>query len=154
LGHPAGSRLVSLCAVAILLTMGRVATAQTLSVSGNPGLLRVSTAVAGSQPTPVANNTTTYTVTTPAPNRTYKIVARLSTPMPAGITVTATFAAPTGATSLGAVALTNVDQDVVINIPRNTNSTLSITYSLSPNASGGVIALNSRTVTLTLVRTS
>jgi hypothetical protein len=139
--------------VAILLTIGRVATAQTLSVSGNPGLLRVSTAVAGSQPAPVSNNTTTYTITTPAnPNRPWKITARLSTPMPAGITVTATFAAPAGGTSLGAVVLTNVDQDVVTNIPRNTSSTNAITYTLSPNTSGGVIALSSRTVTLTVVR--
>jgi hypothetical protein len=146
------SRVASFYAVAILLTIGSVATAQTLSVSGNPGLLRVSTAVAGSQPAPVANNTTTYTVTTPSPNRPHKITARLSTPMPAGITVTATFAAPPGATSLGAVALTNVDQDVVINIPRNTNSTNAITYTLTPSTTGGVIALSSRTVTLTIVR--
>jgi len=137
-----------------MLTMSSVATAQTLSVSGSPSLLRVSTAVAGSEPTPVNNSATTYTVTTPNAQRTYKITARLSTPMPTGITVTATFAAPAGATSLGAVALTNVDQDVVISIPKSTDATLNITYTLSPSSSGGVIALNSRTVTLTLVRTS
>ena len=138
--------------MAVLSISGSAVAAQTLSVSGNPGLLRVSTAVAGSEPVPVANSTTTYTVTTPSPNRPHKITARLSTPMPAGITVTATFAAPPGATSLGAVVLTNVDQDVVINIPRNANSTHTITYTLSPSSSGGVIALSSRTVTISVVR--
>ncbi|MGH7680114.1 MAG: hypothetical protein ACRENU_16715 [Gemmatimonadaceae bacterium] len=141
--------------VSLLVLLGpSAAAAQTLAVSGNPGLLRVSAVVAGSQPTPVSNSGTTYTVTTPSPNRTYALRARLSAPMPPGVVITGTFAAPPGAVSLGAVALDNTDRDVVTGIPRNTNATLTITYQLAPSAAGGVVPLSSRTVTLTLVRTS
>jgi hypothetical protein len=152
---PRPQRLLTPAAACLLILLGTQALgAQTLSVSGNPGLLRVSSAVAGSQPTPVSNSATTYTVTTPVPNRTYKIMARLSAPMPPGVTITGSFAAPPGATSLGAIALDNTDRDVVTGIPRNTNATLTITYQLAPTAAGGVVVTSSRTVTLTIVRTS
>ena len=148
-------RLLTLSAACVLVALGTQAVgAQTLTVSGNPGLLRVSSAVAGSEPTPVSNSATTYTVTTPNPNRTYKLTARLNAPMPVGIVLTGSFAAPPGATSLGAVSLDNTDRDVVTGIPRQTNATLTITYQLSPTAAGGVQLPSPRTVTLTLVRTS
>lgn len=138
--------------VALLLLGSRALRAQTVTVSGNPGLLGISAAVAGSQPTAVTNGSTTYTVTTPAPNRTYKVTAQLNAAMPNGVTLTASFAAPPGATSLGPVALGLTALDVVTGIPRNTNSTRSITYQLSATAAAGVIPLSSRTVTLTIVR--
>jgi len=71
--------------------------------------------------------------------------------MPAGTTLLATFAAPPGATSLGAVALDNVARDLVINVPRNTNATQGITYQFVATASAGVIATATRSVTLTFV---
>lgn len=126
--------------------------AQTIVVSGTPGLLRISTAVAGSQPVAVSNATTTYTVTTPQPNRTYRISARLDAPMPPGVTLTVTLAAPPGATSLGAVALDATDRDVISGVRRNANTTRSITYQLSATVDAGVVPLSSRTVTLTIVQ--
>lgn len=141
-----------LLSTALLVSAGRAAVAQTIAVSGNPGLLRISAAVAGSQPTSVTNGSTTYTVTTPAPNRTYKVTAQLNAAMPSGVTLTATFAAPPGATSLGPVALGVTALDVVTGVPRNTNSTQSITYQLGAAVSAGVVTLSSRTVTLTIVR--
>ena len=128
------------------------ARAQTLNVSGDPGLLRVTTAIAGSEPIPVTNAATTYTVTTGNPNRNHKVMARLSAPMPIGVTLSATFAAPPGATSLGPVALDGIDRDVVIDIPRRTTATQAITYALNATAAAGVIPNSSRTVTLTLVQ--
>jgi hypothetical protein len=142
-------------AVAAILLLGAAegrAHAQTLAVSGSPGLLRVSNAVAGSQPIAVSNSSTTYTVTTPNPTRLYNLTARLSAPMPAGVTLTGTFAAPPGATSLGAIALDATDRNVVTGIPRRTNATLGITYQLSALASAGVVVNSSRTITLTLVQ--
>lgn len=140
--------------VAALLPPGsRAVAAQTLSVSGSPGLLRVSTAIAGSQPTAVSNGTTTYTITTPNPTRTYRMTAQLNAPMPSGVTLSAAFAAPTGATSLGAVSLDATARDVVIGIPRRTDATRSITYQLSAVVTAGVVPLSSRTVTITVIQT-
>lgn len=132
--------------------MTRPAAAQTLNVSGSPGLLRVSTAIAGSEPIAVTNASTTYTVATGTPNRSYKVTARLSAPMPLGVTLTASFAAPPGATSLGPVVLDATARDVVIDIPRRLTTTQSITYTLSATVAAGVIPSSTRTVTLTLVQ--
>ena len=145
-----GGRLLTV--IALLAASGGAIGAQSLSVSGNPSLLRVTTAVAGSQPNAVSDGATTYTVTTPGPNRTYKITAQLNTPMPVGVTLTVTFAAPPGATSLGAVVLDNTARDVVTDIPRNTNSTQSITYQVNAVVSAGVVPSSARTVTLTIIR--
>ena len=146
------SRSIRWVAAGLLVLGSRAAGGQTLAVSGNPGLLRVSTAVAGSEPVAMSNSSTTYTVTTPNANRQYRITARLSAPMPVGITLTGSFAAPPGATSLGPVALDAIDRDVVLNIPRRTNATQGITYSLLATVAGGVIPNSSRTVTLTIVQ--
>ena len=138
--------------VAPLLLGTAPLSAQTIAVSGTPGLLRISTAVAGSQPVGVSNATTTYTVTTPQQNRTYRITARLDAPMPSGVTLAATLAAPPGSTSLGAVALDATNRDVVTGIRRNANTTRGITYQLSATVAAGVVPLSSRTVTLTIVQ--
>jgi hypothetical protein len=138
---------------ALLLVLSSSAVgAQTVVVSGNPGLLRISAAIAGSQPTPVSNAATTYTVVTLTPNRTYKITARLNTPMPVGTTLQVTLAAPPGATSLGAVSLDATARDVVTLIPKNTNATRAITYNFSATTAAGVVPSTSRTVTLTIVQ--
>lgn len=142
------------CVLALAATLVGAATveAQTMLVSGSPGLLRVSSAVAGSEPVAVSNATTTYTVVTPMPNRTYKITARLDVAMPVGLTLTATLAAPPAATSVGAVALDVTDRDVVTGIRRNLTSTRSITYQFVATVAAGVVPLSSRTVTLTIVQ--
>ena len=139
-------------ALATLLLPLEGARAQTLSIPGNPGLLRVTTAIAGSEPVSVSNATTTYTVTTGNPNRLHRITARLSVPMPAGVTLTASLAAPPGATSLGPIALDATDRDVVLDIPRRTDATQGITYVLSATVAAGVVPTSSRTVTFTIVQ--
>lgn len=121
-------------------------------MSGNPGLLRVSTAVAGSEPIAVSNSTTTYTVTTPNPNRAHKVQAQLNAAMPVGLTLAATLDPPPGATSLGPIALDMTARDVVTGIPRNTNSTQGITYTFTASVAAGVVPSTSRIVTLTIVR--
>jgi hypothetical protein len=142
---------MSAVSIALLLLGGRASGAQTLTVSGNPGLLQITSAVAGSQPTAVSNAATTYTVTTPTANKTYRITAQLNANMPAGVTLTATLAAPPSGTSSGAVTLTTAAQNVVTGIPKNTNAARGITYQLNGNVSAGVIASTNRMVTFTLV---
>jgi hypothetical protein len=130
----------------------RAVGAQTIAISGNPGLLRVSTAITGSEPVAVSNSTTTYTVTTPNPNRPHKVVAQLNAAMPTGLTLSATFDPPPGATSLGPIAVDMTARDVVTAIPRNTNSTQLITWTLTASVLAGVVPPTSRIVTLTIVR--
>ena len=142
-----------LAIAAALLPLGSGAVrAQTLSASGDPGLLRISVAVAGSEPIPVSNSTTTYTVTTPNPNRPHNITAQLNAAMPTGVTLTGTFDPPAGATSLGPIALDQTARAVVTGIPRRTNSTHSITYALSATVLAGVVPLSTRVITLTIVQ--
>lgn len=140
------------CAAALLVSGGGAARAQTMAVSGSPGLLRISSAAAGSQPVPVSNSTTTYTVSTPNPSRTYKVTAQLNAAMPVGVTLTATLDAPPGATSLGPVALDLTARDVVTGIPRRTDATQAITYQLGASVAAGVVPNSSRTVTLTILQ--
>jgi len=130
----------------------RAIRAQTVSASGNPGLLRVSTAIAGSEPVAVSNSTTTYTVTTPPANRTHKVTAQVNAAMPVGLTLSATLAPPPSASSVGPVALDMTARDVVTGIQRNTNSTQAITYTLTATVLAGVVPPTSRIVTLTIVR--
>ena len=144
-------------AFGLLLGGSGVASAQltTITVSGNPGSLRISSAITGSQPTPVSNAATTYTVIIlGSANRRYKITARLNTAMPTGVTLLATLAAPPGATSLGAVALDATTRDVVTNIPGGTVVSRGITYQLSALVTAGVVTSRTRTVTFTIVRTA
>jgi len=137
---------------ALLLISGRAVVAQTISVSGVPGLLRINAAIAGSEPISVSTGST-YTVVTPNPaNRTYKITAQINTLMPTEVTLTATLAAPAGGTSVGPVALDVTARDMVTGIPRNTNSTQAITYQLSATAAAGVIPSSTRIVTFTVLK--
>ena len=145
------ARVLRVAALLPILGGGAVG-AQTIAVSGNPGLLHVSTAITGSEPNAVSNSTTTYTVTTPNPNRPHKVVAQLNAAMPVGLTLSATLEPPPGGTSLGPIALDMTARDVVTNIPRNTSSTQLITYTLNATVLAGVVPPTSRIVTLTLVR--
>jgi hypothetical protein len=141
----------ALLACAALLT-ARDASAQLVVVSGNPGLLRVSAAIAGSEPIAVSNSSTTYTVITPNANRTYSITGRLNAAMPVGLALSASLVAPPGGTSLGPVDLDTTDRDLVTGIARRLTSTQGITYQLRATAAAGVVPNSSRTVTLTIVQ--
>lgn len=135
---------------AVLLLSSRTAVAQpTVTTSGNPGSLTITTAVAGSDPTSVSDASTTYTLTRVKPPQPQKITAQLSSNMPTGVTLTATFAVGAGlGTSAGPVALDITARNVVTNITGN--YTAAITYQLSALPSAGVIASQTRTVTLTI----
>ena len=134
-----------------LLCLGATgAAAQKLTLSGSPAAMNITTAVAGANPTAVTNAVTTYTVRTNAITSPKKITVALNTAMPAGMTVTVTLVAPTGATSSGAVALDATARDVVINITNTANQTKSITYVISATPAAGVVTSTTRTVTFTL----
>jgi hypothetical protein len=135
-----------LLAVALLLG-GRAAAAQVLTLSGSPGAMTITSAVAGADPTSVNNSSTTYSAVVVL---TSHITASLGSNMPTDVTLTINMAVGAGATSAGPVALDVTARNVVTNI---TSSQLNktITYNLSALASAGVISSQSRVVTLTLV---
>lgn len=116
----------------------------TLTLSGNPSELSITTAVAGSPPIVVSDNTTTYSLTTAYPAA--KITARLETALPAGVTLVVTLQAPSGAIGVGSVTLSTVAQTVMSAIPSGTFNGLMITYRLSATSAAGVVSLASRAV--------
>lgn len=142
--------LCGVLAAVLLLSRGSTVAAQSLSVSGNPSALSISSAVAGSNPTSATDATTTYTVSIPASGSTSRITGQLNANMPAGVTLTIKLAASAG-TSAGTVTLTTTAQNLVTSIPKKTTTTSGITYTLSATAAAGVITSTFRTVTLTVV---
>ena len=149
------SSLLKMTVAAPMMLVGAASavSAQTLSVTGAPTLLRINSAVAGSQPVAVSTSGGNYTVTTPTANKQYAVTAQLNANMPTGTTLTITLAAlGQGSVSLGAVALDVTARNVVTGIKKNTNATQSITYQFSATAAAGVVPLSSRTVTLTIIQ--
>ena len=99
--------------------------------------------------TSTSDATTTYHITETKNGQ--AITAHLSAAMPSGVTLTVSLVPPTGATSLGPVTLDATARTVVSGILQHTDGTRSITYAMSANASAGVVPLQSRSVTLTII---
>jgi hypothetical protein len=119
-----------------------------LLVSGSPAPLVVSAAVAGSAPVSVTNSSTTYTIALALGS--HKLTGQINAGMPTGTTLSVTLAAPPGATSQGAVALSTTPHDLVTNISLVAATTRAITYRFSATSAAGVVPAQTRTVTLTL----
>ncbi|HEU4628107.1 MAG TPA: hypothetical protein VFS08_00070 [Gemmatimonadaceae bacterium] len=153
-------RTTLLTAAALVLATAGTAAAQTgtqdvgyevqainqIALTGSPSLA-ITAATAGSAPTTVTANAT-YAITTNETSR--KITAQIESDMPSGVTLSVTLAAPTGATSAGAVTLGSTAQDVVTGISTLNESGLSVTYTLSATAAAGVVPAGTRTVTYTI----
>ena len=118
-----------------------------IAVTGTPSLT-ITTAVAGSAPTSVTDATATWAVTTN--QSTAKITASIATAMPAGLTLSANLAAPTGGTSAGYTALGATAVDVVTGITKLAQGSLGISYKLDATAAAGVVASATRVVTYTI----
>src|SRR5881394_3519692 len=149
---PLAARLLALAALPLLVSV-RALGAQTITVSGNPGLLRISTAIPGSQPTSVSDAVTTFTVNTPTSgNIKYQVLMSLNANMPTNVTLTATLAVPAGSAgvSSGAIALDVTPRSVINSIKKNYSGTAAITYQLVATAAAGVVPNSSRIVTLTI----
>lgn len=126
----------------------QVDTVNVISVSGNPGALVVNSATAGSQPDDATDASTSWAVTTNLTSQ--KLTASVGTTMPSGVTLSLNATAPTGGTGAGDVALSTTDQDVVTSISTLNESGLGLSYTLSATPSAGVVAQQSKTVTLTI----
>ena len=119
-----------------------------ISASGDPGALTISTATAGSEPTDATDNSTTYAVTTNGTNK--KITGDIDSDMPSNTTLQVNLGAPTGGSSSGDVTLSTTAADLVTGITQRAESGLTVSYTLSATVAAGVVASDTRTVTLTL----
>jgi hypothetical protein len=116
-----------------------------ISVAGTPSLT-VNGATAGAEPGS-ASASGTYSITTNGTGM--KVTAEIDEAMPAGVVLTASRAAPAGATSAGAVTLSTTPQDAVTGVTQVSESGLDITYGLSATVTAGIVSGN-RTVTYTI----
>lgn len=132
-----------------LVPMLDLAAVNSISVSGNPSLLSITTATAGQPPNSVQNSATTYSVTTTAAG--VKVLGKISSAMPTGTTLSVQLAAPTGGTSVGSVAMTTTSKNLVTGIPTGVSqSGLQITYTLSATSQATPRSNATRTLTLTI----
>lgn len=113
---------------------------------GGPSLV-INTAAAGSNPTSVTAGAT-WAVTTNQSGA--KITASIGSAMPAGVTLSVSLTAPTGATSAGSKSLSTTAVDLVTGITKVAQGPLAVTYSLAATAAAGVVASTTRTVTYTI----
>lgn len=148
------SRRVRLALTTALLLVGsRAAAAQSFTVLPVAlGPITVTAAVAGSDPTPVSNGSTTYTLATKKNSGFTRVTANINAPLPAGVTLTINVTSPGGGiVSAGPVSLTTAPQDVLTSLPKS-NTTFpptAITYTLSATAAAGVVAVTPTLVTFT-----
>lgn len=109
--------------------------------------MTVNTAVAGQPPTAVTDASTTYTIVATGTAR--GVTGKLNTALPTGVTLTVTMAACGGGTSYGPIVLTATAQNLVHGITTTgTGCTATITYQVDATAAAGVVALQTKTVTL------
>ena len=119
-----------------------------VAVTGSPAPLAISTATAGEAPA-AAESGSSYAITTNEANK--KITASLDQPLPAGVTLEVSLAAPAGASSPGRVALGTGSADVVTGISATNASGLAITYRLSATTTAQTTGPQARVVTFTIV---
>lgn len=126
--------------------------ADTLSISANPSAFTINTAVAGQQPDPLINISTTYNFTTSALLK-KRITGKVNSALPAGVTLQLQLTAPSGASSAGAVTLTTTAQNLVTGIPPNATGTgLTMTYTLTGTVNASKVTNANRNITLSIIQ--
>jgi hypothetical protein len=119
-----------------------------ISISGNPGNLNITDAVAGSSPTSATDATTTYAITTNNTSR--KVTGALASDMPNGVSLAVNLDAPSGASSTGATTLSTTAANLVTGLATEAQGGLSITYSLSATVSADQVTGSTNSVTYTI----
>jgi hypothetical protein len=135
--------------LALIAAFGRIEGQSSSILLTPPASLAVSTATAGSQPTGQSDNTARYSVTVASGRK--KITAELDAPLPTGVTLMICLSAPSGAVSVGSVALGTSARDVVRYISVGQYSGLPVTITLTASVLAGVVPYNASHVVLTLV---
>jgi hypothetical protein len=120
-----------------------------IAISGGAVTLTINSATAGSPPTDAVNSATSYAITTNQTNK--KITAAVDSAMPTGVSLKVALAAPSGASSTGAISLGTLAADVVTGITGLNEAGKTITYTLSTTSAAGVqTTVATRNVTFTI----
>lgn len=120
----------------------------TLTISGNPGPLVINTAIAGSAPGSVSDNSTSYRVSTTS-KRT--LTGKINSAMPNGVTLQVSCAVPSGGTSSGLQTMGTTAKTLGTNINSLVPLTnYTITYRLNANVRAAPVSNQTRTFTLTV----
>lgn len=125
----------------------RVVPMSRVAVSGPASPVIVGTATASRALDRAPGRGASYTITTNESNQ--KIAASLDAPMPSGVSLAVSLAAPAGAVSAGSTDLGTASADVVTGISGVSATALPIVYTLSASADTAV-APRKRVVTFTI----
>jgi len=145
----AGLQILNAQSIATQSVTLQVQAVTKIAVSGNPGAMIITDAIAGSDLTAVSDNSTSYSITTNTDNM--KIVGSISAAMPAGTQLTLQLASSKGI-SLGSMDISNAlsPVDLVTGVSKGSDQGQSISYVFSANADVPSIPSDSRVITLTL----
>jgi hypothetical protein len=119
-----------------------------ITIDKDPQPFVINTAVAGEDPTPVTDSSTSYSFSTNGDTK--KIAASLDQEPPAYTTLTVKLAAPSGASSAGEVSLGTSPKDLITGIGRKKARNLGITYTFYADARSGVVQQTVLKVTFTV----
>jgi hypothetical protein len=111
-----------------------------IAIHGSPNMLHATPGRADS------DSRTTYAISTNEDDR--KIMVSLGEPLPEGAILTVNLKAPSGATSLGDVVLSDTPADAVIGISRLAEKNLTITYTL--RSTKGEVSFEPKKLILTI----
>jgi hypothetical protein len=120
-----------------------------LNIDGASVTLTVNAATAGAQPNQVTTSTT-YDITTNCAADAKKLTAAINSDMPPGVTLKLNLTAPTGGTSPGDVTISSTPEDVITAIDAVAEANINMTFKMDATVSAGVVASDSKTLTLTL----
>lgn len=138
-----------LLAGAVCVFSLELSAADTITISGNPAAMNITTAVAGQNPTTVTDTSRTYTITHTTAT-TLSITGKISAAMPTNVILKLSLAKPGTATSQGLVTMTTTARNLVTNITSGVSgSGLTMTYQLSATAKAAPVTTTTRTLTLT-----
>ncbi len=129
----------------------KVPTVSALSLSGNVNFPDFAIPIPGQNFAPLIDSSTTYNLSLNGLTMGKKITGRPAAAAPPGVGVSATLAAPAGASNNSATVLTTTDQTLVSGIGNGLFSSQSITYKLSADMATTPSQSFSVTVTYTLV---
>lgn len=119
-----------------------------IGISGNPGVMTINSAVAGSNPVSVIDNSTTYSVLSIVPS---VIVGQINSTMPPNVTLEVNLQAPLLATSLGFVKMNTSPETLVTGVQvLSLTLGIGITYRLSATAAASPVTNGTRILTLTI----
>jgi hypothetical protein len=120
-----------------------------LALTATTATLTINTATAGFAPTSATSAAGTWAVTTN--QSTAKITASIpALALPAGVTLSASFGNPAGATSAGLKALSSTPVDLVTVITKVAQAGMGVSYQLDATTAAGVVAATPVVVTYTL----